>query len=164
LLDANVLITANSQYYPLARVPEFWEWLVHVASAGHLKVPLEMTEEIKAGDDDLAAWLSDNGHLAALKLGEDADVALVQRVIAEGYAPDLDDTEILRLGNDPFLIAYALGDTANRCVVTTEVSKPSKQRANRHIPDVCRGLGVICINSFQLVRDLNFSTSWQSSL
>jgi hypothetical protein len=59
LLDSNVLITANKQYYPLARVPEFWDWLDHLASAGYLKVPLEMTEEIRAGDDDLAAWFND---------------------------------------------------------------------------------------------------------
>jgi Domain of unknown function (DUF4411) len=154
---------SQQPYYPLARVPEFWEWLVHVASAGHLKVPLEMTEEIRAGDDDLAEWLSEKDHLDALKLGEEADVALVQRVITQGYAPDLDDTEIVRLGSDPFLIAYALSDIANRSVVTTEVSQPSKQRANRHIPDVCRSIGVVCMNSFELVRGLNFSTSWRSA-
>lgn len=163
LLDANVLITANNQYYPLARIPEFWEWLVHIASDGQLKVPLEVIEEIKAGNDDLAEWLSDDGRLDALILGEEADVALVQRVIAKGYASDLTDTETPRLGNDPFLIAYALSDIANRCVVTTEVSKPSKQRANRHLPDVCRDFGVVCMNTFELVRALNFSTSWRSA-
>jgi hypothetical protein len=30
LLDANVLINANRDYYPIDRVPELWEWLVHV--------------------------------------------------------------------------------------------------------------------------------------
>lgn len=28
LLDANVIIDANRDYYPLERVPEFWAWLV----------------------------------------------------------------------------------------------------------------------------------------
>ena len=27
LLDANVLITANRDYYSVKRVPEFWAWL-----------------------------------------------------------------------------------------------------------------------------------------
>ena len=27
LLDANVLIDANRDYYPIHRVPEFWDWL-----------------------------------------------------------------------------------------------------------------------------------------
>lgn len=66
LLDANVLITANRLYYPLDRVPEFWEWLVHHAAAGKVKMPIEMVEEIREGTDDLAAWLSDHDHLDAL--------------------------------------------------------------------------------------------------
>jgi len=144
-------------------VPEFWEWLVHVALAGHLKLPLEIMDEIRAGNDNLAKWLSNADHLGPLSLGEESDIALVQRVITKGYAPDLDDTEIERLGNAPFLIAYALTDVANRCVVTTEVSKPRKQRANRHLPDVCREFGVLSMDTFELVRDLNFSTSWRSA-
>ena len=28
LLDANVLIDANRDYYQIERVPEFWEWLI----------------------------------------------------------------------------------------------------------------------------------------
>lgn len=164
LVDANVLITADSQYYPLDRVPEFWDWLLHMASQGTVKMPTEMIEEIKAGDDVLAEWVSDREHLEALRLAEDVDVGLLQRVIAEGYAPDLDDTEIGRLGQDPFLISYALKDVSARRVVTTEVSKPTRQRANRHIPDVCSGFRVGWLNSFELVRILNFSTNWRAQL
>lgn len=162
LLDSNVLITANNQYYPLGRVPEFWDWLVQLSSDGRIKLPFEMTEEIRTGGDELAEWLSDDIRLRALTLDEEADIALVQHVITRGYASDLDDTEIPRLGNDPFLIAYALKDIAIRCVVTTEVSKPTKQRAHRHIPDVCRDSGIKCMNTFELVKALNFSTSWRS--
>ncbi|MBT3884724.1 MAG: DUF4411 family protein, partial [Rhodospirillaceae bacterium] len=31
LLDANVFISAQRDYYPLDRVPEYWEWLAHHA-------------------------------------------------------------------------------------------------------------------------------------
>lgn len=161
LLDANVLITANNQYYPLARVPEFWDWLRHVSAMGLVKLPVEMMEEVGAGSDDLAAWIKDGENAEALRLAEDVEIGLVQRVIEQGYAPDLDDTEITAVGNDPFLIAHALRDIANRTVVTTEASKPKRQRANRHIPDVCRVFGVPCINSFEFVRALDFSTSWR---
>lgn len=41
LLDANVLITANNTYYPVDRVPEYWEWLTHMSKAGYIKMPLE---------------------------------------------------------------------------------------------------------------------------
>lgn len=161
LLDANVLITANRLYYPLERVPEFWEWLVHHAAAGHVKMPIEMVEEIREGTDDLAKWLSNADQLDALCLDEEADVALVQRVINEGYARDLNDHEVEIIGRDPFLISYALQARAERCIVTTEVSKPRRQRAKRHLPDVCTQLQVLWMDSFGLVRALNFSTSWK---
>ena len=45
LLDANVLIDANRDYYPISRVPEFWEWLTHVAEKGKTKVPVEIYDE-----------------------------------------------------------------------------------------------------------------------
>ena len=108
LLDANVLITANRDYYPLERVPEYWEWLAHHAADGQVKMPIEMVEEIREGTDDLARWLSDQKQLDVLCLEEEADVALVQRVINEGYARDLTDYEVEKIGRDPFLISYAL--------------------------------------------------------
>jgi hypothetical protein len=162
LLDANVLITANRQYYPLLRVPEFWDWLVYNGAAGQLKIPQEIVEEVTGGSDDLAEWLVDGDVRAALQLDEEVDVDLLQSVIARGYAPDLTDDELEMVGRDPFLVAYALLDCGGRRVVTTEVSKPSRQRANRHIPDVCRSLGVASINSFDLLAELDFSTSWRA--
>ena len=105
-----------------------------------MKIPVEMVEEIREGNDHLANWLSDKHHFNSLCFDEEADVGLVQRAINEGYAPDLTDYEIEKIGRDPFLVSYALRSLANRCVVTTEVSKPNRQRANRHVPDVCRTL------------------------
>jgi hypothetical protein len=163
LLDANVLIVAARDYYPLARVPEFWDWLLHHGTAGNVKVPLEIFEEVSSGNDDIAQWLTVREHETALCFDEEVDVTLVQRVTREGYAPDLLDHEVDKIGRDPFLIAYAL-QAANRSVVTTETSKPNRTRANRHIPDVCGQFGLPCINTFGLARSLNFSTSWRQQL
>ncbi|MGD0563073.1 MAG: DUF4411 family protein [Roseiarcus sp.] len=161
LLDANVLITAHRLYYPLARVPEFWEWLIQKGTDGHVKMPIEMIEEVCDGTDDLSKWLSDHDHQEALRLDEEVDVGLVRHVIIEGYAADLTDQEVETMGHDPFLISYALVARDVRCIVTTEVSKPTRLRANRHIPDVCRRLQASCIDSFELVRALDFSTAWR---
>ena len=95
-----------------------------------------------------------------LLLNEEADALFVSRVIDEGYAVDLTDDEVEKLGRDPFLIAYALPLLGDRCVVTTERSKPGKQRANRHIPDVCRDFGIPCCDTFRFVRELDFKTGW----
>jgi hypothetical protein len=164
LLDANVLITANRLYYQQDRVPEFWEWLLHCGQNDEVKLPVEMIEEVRQGNDTLAEWMSDRDHLTALSLDEEADVALVQTVVTRGYASDLTDEEIEIIGRDPFLVSYALRDHKNRCVVTTEVSKPRRIRANKRIPDVCELLGVRWMDSFGLTRALNFSTSWRARI
>ena len=120
-------------------------------------------EEIKAGrkDDDLLLdWLNDADIETTLILDEVVDATLVQQVVTEGYAPDLHDDEVEKIGRDPFLIAYALADSANRTVVTTEVSKPSTQRQNRKVPDVCQSIGVASCGPFALNRTLGFRTGW----
>ena len=161
LLDSNVLIDANRDYYSISRVPEFWNWLVDLGARELVKIPLEMFEEIKDGDDDLGEWIRQDEIKGALLLHEEADVALVSLVTNEGYAPDLTDDEIEKIGRDPFLVAYGLGNENERCIVTTETSRPSRRRANRHVPDVCSGLGVRCCNTFEFVREFDFTTNWK---
>lgn len=162
ILDANVLIDANRDYYPLGRVPEFWEWLVNAGNNGLVKIPIEVYEEIKDGKDDLAVWSKDSSVQNALLLQEECDVSIVAMTIDTGYAPDLTDVEVEKIGRDPFLIAYARIAPDERCIVTTETSKPSRQRANRHLPDVCRQLAVKCCNTFELIRALDFRTGWRT--
>lgn len=162
LLDANVLIDANRDYYPIERVPEFWEWLENVGERGNAAIPLEVHEEISDGRDALANWAKRDSIKSALLFQEEVDVSLISQVIDRGYASDLTDDEVETIGRDPFLIAYALKDAGGRCVVTTEASKPKRRRANRHLPDVCRDLGVRCYNTFEFVRALNFSTKWNA--
>ncbi len=161
LLDANVVIDANRDYYPIDRVPEFWTWLEAQGLVGDIKVPVEVYEEFSDGKDTLAAWAKSATVKSALVLRESADSTPVSRVVIEGYAPDLADDEIEELGRDPFLISYALVNPDQRCIVTTEFSKPSRTRANRHIPDVCRGLGIPCCNTYEMLRRLDFRTNWR---
>lgn len=166
LLDANVLITANGTYYPVDQVPEFWSWVHHQATADRIKIPREIMEEIKAGrkaDDLLLNWICEPEIEAALLLNEAVDPVLVQQVVASGYAPDLHDDEVEKIGRDPFLIAYALAGSAGRTVVTTEVSRPSAQRANRRVPDVYQAVGVASCGPFELNKALAFRTGWRTS-
>lgn len=166
ILDANTLIDAKNMYFQLERVPEFWDWLIHQGESGNIKIPIEIYEEILAPiskdavPDELVEWIKREEVKAALILEEDSEPQHVANITENGYAPDLSEDEILKIGSDPFLMSYALNDPENRCVVTTEVSKPSKQRANKKVPDVCGHFGFKCINTFQLLSKLNFTTSW----
>jgi hypothetical protein len=169
LLDANVLITAHGQYYPIDMVPEFWEWLLHMADSNAVKMPVETFEEVKEGHkDELHDWINAPGVEDRLVLPEDVDAVMVQTVLDKGYGPNLNEAELEQVGQDPFLIAYCLAglgkgnNAAGRCVVSLENSKPGKLRANRKVPDVCKSVGVPCCHLFPMMRQLGFSTNWKS--
>lgn len=162
LLDTNVLIDAHHKFYPIDRIPEFWNWLLIYAQQQQVKIPHEIYEEILPGkksdrkQDPLYDWLKDNK--AALYLNDTIDNISFNKVVNK-YAPNLNETELESCGGDLFLIAYALRDTEERIIVTNEVSKPGRERANRHIPDVCKDLGISHCNTWQLIKRLNFKTS-----
>lgn len=168
LLDANVLITANNSYYPVDRVPEYWEWLLHMSQVGRIKMPLEIFEEVKDGPKDaekdlLFSWIQLEESKNSLILHEDVNTDHVQQVVDTGYANDLTDYEVEQIGRDPFLVAYAMAGQ-KRCVVTTEVSKPSRTRHKRHVPDVCKAVGVRSCDPFVLSRELGFRTDWKKHI
>jgi hypothetical protein len=154
LLDANVPIRANGDYYPLDRIPGFWAWLLEMAEADRVKMPQEIYDEVAESSDQHGQWLKRPEVRKAIVLAGPTSGAAVARVIAEGYAPDLNDVEIESLGHDPFLVAAALGGP-ERIVVSREVSAPSKRRHNRRAPDVCSAVGILCINDFELWRRLD---------
>jgi len=62
LLDANTLINAKNLYYPIERVPEFWDWLIHQGQQSNIKIPIEIYEEFKdtkpkdGEKDELTLW------------------------------------------------------------------------------------------------------------
>ena len=97
LLDANVLIDANRDYYAIERVPEFWDWLQSNGEKGRVKVPIEIYEEVKDGKDALGAWMKQKEIKNALLFDEEVDEALVAKVIDEGYAADLTDVDVEKM-------------------------------------------------------------------
>ncbi|WP_201023126.1 DUF4411 family protein [Pseudomonas syringae] len=163
MLDANTLITSNGVYYPQAMVPELWTWLLHQSKNDRIKMPIEIYEEVLAGKADiLTAWLTKPDVKDSIVLKENADPGMVASVTFNGYAVDLNENELAAIGRDPFLISYALA-SPERCVVSLETSKPSAQRQNRKVPDVCKALGAQCCDVFSMMRALNFNTGWDKA-
>jgi len=163
LLDANTLIDANRDYYGLDTVPQFWDWLIHMGNLGEVKIPLEIYEELKRGNDILTDWVKRQDVEEALLYDQEADPALVGQVLDVGYGPNLSDIQIEKIGRDPFLIAYALADPKNIAIVTTEVSKPSTtEPSNKKVPDVCNTLGVSHLHTFRFTKVLGFNTNWNA--
>jgi len=83
LLDANTLIDAKRDYYPISRVPEFWSWLVYQVQQGNIKIPIEIFEEFsdtkdKDGNkDSLASWAEEVEVKEALLFEEEVEQDLV---------------------------------------------------------------------------------------
>ena len=156
LLDANALIFAKRDYYPLDRVPEYWEWLLHQAEQGIIKLPLQIWDELQGHDDELRGWLRDNKGVLVLK-NDDIDFHVPEVLCC--YCNDPTESELEQIGADPFLIAAGLATGGT--VVSKEASKPKAQRANRKVPDICHKVGVRCINDHALIRELDFRTNWR---
>lgn len=161
LLDADTVIKADNRFFTRKRSPSFWLWLPHQGTIGNIKIPREQYDEIVVGNDDLVEWLKTEEVKDALLLDSEVDAALVAQVLTQGYAPDLDDAELIEVGKDPFLIAHAAADPANRAVVSFETSAPKKIRKNRKVPDVCGQFGVICVDLFVMVDALDYTEDWQ---
>lgn len=159
LLDANALINAHNTWYALGRVPEFWDWLQHHAEAGCVKMPAEIYGEVESGNDDLAAWMKVPKNKQNLLFGEEANLTMVQTVLSL-YGDNLTEDEVIKIGQDPFLIAAVLGHN-DRIAVTGEVSKKTATRANRKVPDVCDDCGVSWLTPIGFINDLNFTTGWE---
>lgn len=168
LLDTSVLIDAKNKYYPLERIPQFWTWLIHQSRTGNVKLPPQVIAEILGQDspeevplDDLAKWVEDN--ISVLELSEEDISEVLSRTYERGYGTTL--TEItavdpLSEAADPFLIAYALLNPEGRRVVTMEraqsIGHTLPKPRNRRIPLVCDLLGVTCVDTFSLIRELDF--------
>ena len=168
LLDSNVLITANDTYYELDRIRPFWDWIHAEAKRNVVKMPQEILEEITPASEDFRLWLAAN--LADLSIYEAVEPSLVESVLLHGYEfaqSDLDDIATVEHNKDAILIAYALAEKNNRCVVTLEgiqspngsLPKPQK----RKIPLVCHKLGITCLDTFDLIRELDFRITLSDS-
>lgn len=157
LIDANVLIRADADFYSLDRIPQFWDWLVAQGVNSSVKMPAEIHDEIANGNDSLANWVKESHVKDALLLDEEADPAVVQQVLEHGYQssdPLFDETDIQRIGRDAFLIAYAMGNPT-RTIVTRETSASSKKRGNRKVPDACNDCGVGWTSDYEMYRLLD---------
>lgn len=162
LLDANTIMEAHDTFYPVDRIPQFWDWLQSQGEAGLVKMPYEIYDEFNGKYGLHVDWINSHEVKAALLLEEEADPALVQIAINNGYQgqdPAFDDIQHTKYGKDPFLVAYALVNPDERIVVTREVSRRTKRLGSTKLPDACDDCGIMWINDFALYTQLNFNLS-----
>ena len=147
LLDANVLITANSDYFPRRRIPQYWEWLLVKAESNTVKIPLEIYQEITPADDNFSKWIESEETQTKLILSENFNNNIRKRVLSEGYS--ISESRNENQNNDAILMAYAMANKS-RVIVTKE------GKGRKKIPSVCKKLGIEYMNDFEFQEECDF--------
>ena len=154
LLDSNTFIEAKNRYYNMTVCPAYWLWVLQKFAAQDVASISMVGDELKKGDDELAAWARDNPDLFISVDDENTQACLakVANFVAEnseGMKPGATD-EFLS-GADPWLVAKAMATGAT--VVTHESFDP-RNKKKFLIPNICAGFGVAWMNTFEMLYKL----------
>ena len=149
LLDANVFIQAKNLHYGFDFCPAFWDWLVISNEQGLVFSIEKVSDELVAGNDELAQWARVRG--GTFFLPADYQVVSAFSTVSgwierQGYEPAAINT-FLQVA-DYYLVAHALAH--GYTVVTHEVFAHSRRRIK--IPNVCVGLGVEYVTPYAMLR------------
>lgn len=149
LLDANVFMQAKNLHYGVDFCPAFWDWLIRENAAKVVFSIEKVGDEIDAGSDDLANWAKQRGSDFFLKPDAALPTALARVstwVTGANYEPAAVNT-FLQVA-DYYLVAHALAH--GHTVVTHEVPAASTKKIK--IPNACIGLGIKCMNPYEMLR------------
>jgi len=150
LLDANVFIEAKRRHYGFDFCPAFWDWLTLQNAAGKVYSLEKIGGELRAGGDDLADWATERGEQFFLATDQGTLRGLTQAVqwaSAQNYRPGA--LNLFADDADAYLIGHALAH--DLVVVTHEV--PSDGVKQVKIPNVCVGLNVKYLNTYEMLRN-----------
>jgi hypothetical protein len=155
VVDSDVLIQAHRSYYAFDICSGFWNAIINHQ---HIVASIDKVfDEINAGSgqDELKRWVRNQVQTTFFLSTNDSDVTnqyglIVNWVNGRPYTLPA-KAEFMAVA-DGWLIAFA--KAKNRILVTQETPQP--QSLNKvKIPDVCNGIGVRCIGTFDLLRALN---------
>jgi hypothetical protein len=154
LLDSNTFIEAKNRYYNMTVCPAYWLWILQKYVAQDVASISMVGDELKKGDDELAAWVKDHPDLFISVHDDDTQAcfAIVANFVVEssgkmkaGAAADF------LSGADPWLIAKAMATGAP--VVTHESLDPIIKKKFL-IPNICKEFGVNWMNTFDMLYKL----------
>ena len=149
LLDANVFIQAKNLHYGFDFVPAFWDWLIRANAEGIVASIQKVSDELRAGGDELSEWVASRGE--DFFLTPDTAVTPALRrvgdwISTQHYDPAAVST-FLQVA-DYWLVAHALA--YNHVIVTHEV--PAQTIRKIKIPNACIGLNIRCITPYAMLR------------
>ena len=149
LLDSDVFIQAKNLHYGFDFCPAFWDWLIRENNTDQVFSIERVGDELKAGEDELSAWARDRGDSFFLPPGPTLTTSL-QAVSEWTTRQRFEQSAVstfLQVA-DYYLIAQA--HEKQYTVVTHEVPANSVHKIK--IPNVCIGLGIKCVNPYEMLR------------
>ena len=147
-IDSSSLMDWQGRFYPVDVFSGLLGRMDGLIAAGRLLAPTLVREEIeKVGTMGLRAWAASNPAIF-ISTGD----VLQQAQVIQGQFPDLLDPKAEFEEADAYVVALAR--MRDGIVVTQETSAAEKRSPRRahYIPDVCRDLGIPCINLLGLMR------------
>ncbi len=148
-LDTNVLMDWQARFYPLDVFASLNQRIEGLIANGDCRAVDIVAEEIRAvGTPDLKTWTKAHSVLFVPLAPE----VQVEGATIEAKYPDLMDLKGGHQSADAYVIALA--KLSGGVVVSQETSASEKRSPikDHYIPDVCRDLGVPCINLLGLMR------------
>lgn len=151
LLDTNIFIQAKNLHYGFDFCPAFWDWLEASNTSGKVFSVEKVGDELIAGSDELAEWAARRGR--GFFLAPDPSmIPALARISAWVSSPDriyepAAVNTFLQVA-DYYLIAHAL---AHGSIVVSH-EKPDNSKKRVKIPDACIGLGITCMNPYEMLR------------
>lgn len=144
-IDTSAILDGWVRFYPQKVFPKLWIKLDELINVGVLRATEEVFHDLERKEDEVYNWAKNRPQLF---VPIDTEIQLVVSNILKDYER-LVDTKKGRSSSDPFVIALA--KIYKACVVTGEL--PSTRTNEYKIPDVCRALGIRCINLLGLMKE-----------
>lgn len=156
LLDANVFIEAHRRYYAFDLVPSFWLFLTKCAQDNKIISIDRVKYELEKQEDILSNWIKDEFSEWFMSTDDENVIDNFKKLIKWTFEQeqflDYAKSEFSNVA-DSWLIAYAIA--YDYTIVTHEKYNPH-QRNKILIPNVCKEFGVKYVDTFDMLRQLNF--------
>jgi hypothetical protein len=137
-------------------VPQFWTFLSKQVEAGNIKAPKMVYDEILTGKDELAKWIRPRGK-HGFNVAANGTVRKHFQSIAvhvtNKYSPP--QAGKFLADGDPWVIAHAMENDG--VAVTHETERGNLWKIK--IPIICKEFDVRCINTYEMNKELKFTTA-----
>ena len=146
-LDASSLIEAHHSY-PIENFPSLWDKLEKLIKSDRLKMHELVFDEVK--DGEIKNWCKEKELKPYIRVTMDQ----IDQSKGQILIPKLVNPKTGESGGDPWVIALA--QELQNCIVVTQ-EKSSRNEDRPKIPNVCKDLGIECINLLELIKKEDWS-------